>query len=675
TLPYLPDSVRNPVKVFREHVAPFADSAFLSFGAGSAPDTLKVWTGEGGIQDPARPTSPWVVVGDRRTPRNLMVPDAANPAPIQGQGRLLVLVLPVGHGIGGGDSVRLAGRFADSLGNSSVGSSVWVPIRFGAQPVRVIARDQDGDGQVDDIEIRLTKSSAGVPTPTGFGMIWNGTPKTIAALTRSQDLLSWRGSIGPYALSTAPLPGDAGWLAMGADASTFRSAVEDSVAPVALSARLIYGFDAGSWDTLEITGSEPLAIQASSQAMVASDPAGVSRIVSSAKASVVGGNVLRIAVPAGSIPDDVLWARLGTGVSDGHASVGAVSRWVPLVVVPSGRATLFDSDGDGRADSIHLAMRGSMPLAWMSVSWCGTTGEPDVRKWPVAAHAGASGIRPSDPTAWFAKGATSCLQDPSVTFLDPGTGAVLARWPLLDGVAPMVVQARYAFGDPADTLVVRFSEPVGVSHATPPWVEWKGSEPTPVMHDPASMLGGDGTTAMLVLRSGSQATDLTDSVRIASGSFAGNLADQAGVFAGARSPMAPLEWGLPPLSVAVSDPQGLGRGTTVSVRALRDVPRGAIAGVWKVSIRWNGEGRDVPMADLLPAASGGWLGPLASPLALGSTHCGEDCGASSVSALGTSAPAILVDSVPPSLVAASFRYSKRDVARDTLFFQVSEPWT
>ncbi|QQS04031.1 MAG: fibro-slime domain-containing protein [Fibrobacterota bacterium] len=674
TYPLAPDSVRNKVKVFREHIAPFADSASVSFGSGTSHDTLRVWISEGAIASPDFPTSPWAMVGNRLAQRNLPATDAINPAPIQSSGRLLVFLLAPGAGLQGGDSLRLAARTSDALGNSSGSSTVWVPIRFGLQPIRVIARDADGDGQVDDIEIRLARSAAGVPAPTGFGMIWNGAPLVAANLPRSVDLLSWRGPIGPFPLGTAKAAGDAGWLASGTDANSFRAAVEDSVAPVALSARLIYGFGPGSWDTLELTGSEPLAILPFAQAMVARTPGVSPTTISSPNALVLRGSVLRIAVPAGTVPDDAAWARLGTGVSDGATAVGLNSRWVPLVVVPSGRAALFDSDGDGRADSVHVAMRGSMTPFQLDVAWCDAAGQPSVLPWTSPGQSGSFGLHPPSGMLWFPKGATSCAQNPSITFRDPATNAVLASWPLVDSVAPIVTSAHYGFGDLADTLVVRFSEPVGAAYVTPAWVEWKGAASVPVMHDGASWISPDGLWARLVLRPGAQATEATDSVQMAVGAFAGHLVDAGGVAAGQASPFVPIDWSLPPLSLAVSDPLGQGQGTTLSAKLLREVPLSAIGSIQKLSIRWNGQAQELPFGSLAADGSGGWKGPLPWSFALGITDCGVDCQAWSVSASGDLGPAVLLDSVPPSLVAASFRYSKRDVGRDTLFLQVSEPW-
>ncbi len=674
TYPLAPDSVRNKVKVFREHIAPFADSASLAFGAGATFDTLRVWISEGAIASPDFPTAPWAMVGSRVAQRTLPANDALNPAPIQASGRLMVFLLAPGSGLLGGDSLRLAARTADALGNSSGSSSVWVPIRFGIQPIRVIARDANGDGQVDDIEIRLAKSAAGVPVPTGFGMIWNGIPLAVPTLARSADLLSWRGSIGPYPLATSWKSGDVGWLASGADATTFRATVEDSVAPVAMSAKLIYGFEPGSWDTLEITGSEPLAIQAFSQAMVARVPDVAAKTIASSTAVVLQGSVLRIAVPAGTVPDDALWARLGTGVSDGRTSVGTLSRWVPLVVVPSGKAALFDSDGDGQADSVHVAMRGGLGATWMTVAWCDAAGGPSLQAWSVAAQSGSFGLRPKESKYWFPKGATSCLQNPRIELRDATSGGLLATWPLQDSVAPMLTWARYGFGDQADTLLVRFSEPVGAALVTPAWVEWKGVAAVPVMHDAASALLPDGLWARMVLRPGAQATARTDSVRIATGALAGHLLDAGGIRAGLASPFVPIEWSVPPMVVAISDPAGAGQGTTISARVLREVPLAAIQQLQKLSVRWNGESREVSLAGLVADQAGGWKGPLQSSFALGSTACGTDCSAFAFAASGALAPATLLDSVPPSLVAAAFRYSKREIGRDTLILEVSEPW-
>lgn len=674
TIPYLPDSVRNPVRVFREHIAPFADSAYLSFGGGAAPDTLWVWTSEGGMVSPTFATSPWVALGSRLTPRNLVVSDAANPSPIQGNGRLLVLVLPAAHGILAGDSLRLAARYADSLGNSSVGSSVWVPIRFGVQPIRVIARDRNGDGAVDDMEVRLTKSASGVPTPTEFGMTWNGATLKTATLVRSADQLSWRGSIGPYPPGTTPQSSDAGWIAVGTDVSSFRALVEDSVAPVATMARLVFGFEPGTADTLLISGSEGLVLGTGlAQALVGRDSGSTTATsVGSLQAVVRGGNLLAITVPAGTIPSDAGWARLGTAVGDGHTSVGASSRWVPLQVVPSGRAALFDANGDGLADSVHIAMRGSLVADRAEVRWCKADGTPDSRRWQVGARTGSFGLNPVNPLLQFEFGATSCASA-EISFYD-ASNKLLTTWSLLDSVPPVLIGARLDFGTSVDTLTAKFSEPVQSTSGSPSWLSWKGAAVAGVPHLPAgASLAPDGRSAVLLLAAGVAPVEL-DSAQMAAGPLAGHLVDGGGVKPGARSPFVPIRWGVPPLTVVMADPNGIGTAATITVKPIRPVPEGALAIVGRVALQWDGQTRD---QDLVRLGRSGtiWTGALTTPFSVGSTSCTGGCGAIAWSLDGiSSAPATVVDSVPPALVRAQFRYSTREVAKDTLILDVSEPW-
>ncbi|MBK8803453.1 MAG: fibro-slime domain-containing protein [Fibrobacteres bacterium] len=210
TYPLAPDSVRNKVKVFREHIAPFADSAGISFGAGTAPDTLRVWTSEGGRQSADFPTSPWAIVGNRLAPRNLVAADAQNPTPIQPSGRMLVFLLPAGSAVL--EDLRLCRALPPIRWAIPPVASVWFsPVRPPADPGdRPRRRWRRPGGRR---RIRLAKSAAGVPVPTGFGMIWNGIPLAVPTLARSADLLSWRGSIGPFPLG--PLEGPAmraGWL-------------------------------------------------------------------------------------------------------------------------------------------------------------------------------------------------------------------------------------------------------------------------------------------------------------------------------------------------------------------------------------------------------------------------------------------------------------------------------
>lgn len=582
----------------------------------------------------------------------------------------LVVRLPIAPGIVTGDSLRLRGW---ALGKGDVPPGVvspFVPLIYGPQPIRVIVRDLNGDGMADDVEYRLKRSAVGAPVPTGFGLTWNSQPLSATTLSRSTDLLSWRGAIGPAALGTTSLPTDVGWIAVGLDVDSYRAVVEDSVAPVAKSAKLIFGFEQGSADTLVIVGSEKLFTSGAALAFVSKDSAGVPTPVMSASPS-LDDTVLRIAVPAGSIASDAAWARFGKSITDGQKAVGDSSRWVKLKITPSGRGYLYDSNGDGQADSLFVQLRGTLVADQIRVTWSDATGSAgDVQVWNIPVSQ-TTDFGVHAPGLGFPKGNTACVSGCTVQFLDKNSD--VATWTLIDRVAPMIRSGRYTFGngtDP-DTLSVVFSEAVKSISANPSWVEWAGKGVTgSVSHSPIPSISVDGLVGTLLLQGANVASDSWDSVRIASGALAGNLSDIGGTVAGKTSPLAPLTWGIPPMTAAVYDPNGKGQGTEIGVWLNRPVPTAAFQGVDKLTVTWGGETKDVA----LPAsATGMWRQSLSTPFALGNTSCDGCTGG--ISAGAASRAVVVLDSVPPSAIKAVFRYSTRVIARDTLTLWLSEPWT
>nr|HNY32933.1 fibro-slime domain-containing protein [Fibrobacteria bacterium] len=276
-----------------------------------------------------------------------------------------VLVMLVTPGSVDGDSLRLRGWSGDGFGNVPTDVSTWVPIDYGPQPIQVQVYDVSGDGHADKVVFRLLRGAIKHFTPTRFGLVWGGNFISIPGLTASSDRMSWSGAVGPLPFATMPSTGDAGWIVAGTDSTSFRAVVEDSVPPVAVRGNLVFGFDEGSADTLVVNGSEGLGLALSGSAFVllnsdSSETGATSPLAAQILSSSVATGPLRLVVASGSIPNTATWIRFGTSITDGHAAVGSHSRWVRLVVTPSGRAALYDSDGDGRANMVSIRMRGTM---------------------------------------------------------------------------------------------------------------------------------------------------------------------------------------------------------------------------------------------------------------------------------------------------------------------------
>lgn len=143
-------------------------------------------------------------------------------------------------------------------------------------------------------------------------------------------------------------------------------------------------------------------------------------------------------------------------------------------------------------------------------------------------------------------------------------------------------------------------------------------------------LAADGVNAILVLSGANIAGTDWDKITT-TGALAGKIQDAAGVSAGTASPFAPLTFGLPPMISAVSDPDGQGRATHVSISTLRDVSPLSLAAIKSWTIEWSGAKLVVDVA-ALPQTSRHWSGALSSPFALGVTSCEGPCSATATGA-------------------------------------------
>jgi fibro-slime domain-containing protein len=598
-----------------------------------------------------------------------------------------VVKLLVSPGVVTGDSLRLRGWSLDLFKNAPGAVSPFVKIDYGPQPIKVVVWDRNGDGTIDSVAYTLLRSSAGYDKVSGFGLTWGGKAATVGTLVNSADHTTWSGPVtSAEPLTTMPAATDGGWLVVGTDVTSYRASVDDSVAPVAKSARLIYGFETGSADTVEVIGTEDLGVVGGGiWAMLGKDSASATPTlikasdVSNASSPVLGGfpTHLKLAVPSGSISNDAGWVRYGTGISDKFTVVGVSSRWVPLEITPSGRTYLFDSDGDGRADSLSVAVRGAFGDATsVTITWGNAAGASVSKDWPVAPGVGTFGVHPADASLWFEKGATSCPGTCTAVFKD-ATGNVVATWQVVDNVAPMLLKGTYSFGGAQDTLKAKFSEPLKALDKNGTWIEWGKIEVGGALIHVSVDPSGDGAT--FVIDSAKGAHEGWDSLRAAAGNRSGALSDSSGTKTGETSPWAPVEYGLPPMVAKLLDPNGEGRGTHVEVRLIRQVPAAATAGITSFQFDWtdsagSGTDRRTVAVGSLAETNGVWSGALATPFALGATGCsGTSCGAVAIKS-GSQRGMALLDGVPPSLIWAKYRFSLQSVAKDTLVVGLSEPW-
>ncbi|MCB9496326.1 MAG: fibro-slime domain-containing protein [Fibrobacteria bacterium] len=588
------------------------------------------------------------------------------------------LTLVVDTGAVQADSVRLRAWILGNL-NVPVGAvSPYVPLVYGPQPISVALFDRNGDGKADWVRFHMVRSATGAPNPAGFAVSWAGAVARAASLPKSADGRTWSGPIGPLPFGTACDAGCLGWVTtIAGDSLSFRSAVEDSVPPVAVSARLGYGL-AGDPDTLDVTASEPLLAGAAGAWV----ETGTNRslvhgtLVATPSSSSVQGKRMVLLVPSGTVSDGDSLLRLGARMGDsGRAFVGDTSAWVPLASSVKGVALLLDSDQDGAPDSIQFDVRGRLAAGSARIGWS----EDASGKADVVVPSGMAGSWGGPLVKALPVGATSCQVSAgcTVTLAD---GTVL---PLLDGVPPVATKARYRFGananDP-DTLIVDGSETLQLQAAGNAWLDWgiPGTRREPVPSLQAGLVNSNprSIVALVRLPEGVEITATHAGFAVAPQlqGFADLLGNQPGTF----SPMVPIEFGPPPMIGVLADRNGDGYPEGVRFTILRKTPAPPAADSF--TVRWNDE-KGTPLTRRIAASSltwdgsTSWVGDLATPFPYGATSCLGSCGGAALDPAGASLPLrTLIDSIPPVPVQASYRYSLPEEARDTLRVVLSEPW-
>ncbi|MCB9496569.1 MAG: fibro-slime domain-containing protein [Fibrobacteria bacterium] len=562
---------------------------------------------------------------------------------------------------------------------------------------RGVMLDRDGDGRADSAFVHGDGASPAFVHPVRAELPW-ATAAGASAMAR------------PAVAEMFPVPGDSAigfrfapmdlrttcgplgcsgveglvW-GIASNGDTIKNALlelADGVAPVADSGRLVFGAGPTDLDTLVLVPSEAIAAApAGVWAILGRDSGTVSGVaLSSANASqsVTAEGKLLLLVPKGAGLETMLWARLGTAILDaGGNVVGTSSRWVRLSVKSSGRAALYDSDGDGRADSLHVFARGTLAAASAVLRWTDAAGAPDSRTWTVAPSTGAFGAVATTPALRFEFGATSC-SGCTVTLRD-AAGVDLVVWPLEDSVAPVALEGRYRFGSAQDTLQVVFSEAVAGTSPIATWLEWGGSSVGGVVSQTGVV--GTGAAISFLLDPSNGAVAGWDSLRLAAGARAGSVFDASGKTVGRTSPWAPIRYGIAPFHAWLLDPSGRGRGTHVRVSLARSVPTVAVSSIDSFRLSWvsadgsGSETRSVAVSQLSWDGVSSWSGALATPFAVGRTGCAAGCLAEGTNSAGERSFATLQDSIAPMATRARLLYAPAEIGLDTLVLDLSEPWT
>jgi hypothetical protein len=376
---------------------------------------------------------------------------------------------------------------ADSIGSSLVAKPVRV---VASVPDSVVYLDTDGDGSFD----RAVLYAPSTHKPgLDLRLPWPDSVSRVG-VSLDQPAYSIDSTAATFAIRTlVPLTtGSKGKLTAkwrpGIDGEWTDVKVVERIAPVPLRARLRRGTE---FDTLRVSPSEPIRNRWDSANRL------VSRVRAGGALSALAPRTARVDSSTGDLslvfPSDSTDAQVmagdsvrftpGGGVRDsgGNAS-GILARKVVVEgsdPIPLS-ATLFDTDADGRADRVVLRLRHPLVVTdAVGFRWPDLAGGFQERVVPIGAASADSGKRiltfDIEP---FAFGATSC----------PSTGcrelawyesyrfpaAQISSFPLLDGVDPIVVDARFGYGSRPgvpDSLHLRFSETYTAIGGRP-WVAW-----------------------------------------------------------------------------------------------------------------------------------------------------------------------------------------------------------
>ena len=454
----------------------------------------------------------------------------------------------------------------DAAGNTSSGcgtDSAVVQLRTRPVPLKgAVALDLDRDGRPDHVRLSYERGLRAIETPDSVRLVWDGASVVVGATgwVRSLDSASLLAALSPSWTASTGGSNARAVATKGTGANLWMDslALTDSVGPSLRGAVLRFGAAA---DTLV------LGISEASVAGPGIELLRFQQVLSQAVERTTGADGrTRLVFPAGVLEDgDSL--RLSPVWTDASGNVAAsLAPWVALVSGdrPPVDASLLDSDGDGRADLVHL--RWDRPVrrkhgyvfTWLSEgSWVSRS--TDTSSFTVLSPLEAQVALP-DPFPFGATGLGTLPGAPALQIesLLPGIADSLP-FQVRDSVDPVVLAAtvRYsaADGEP-DTLVARFSETLLLQPVLPQVVlQAKGPRkvPTPVTQWMVTQ-SPDGRTAWLLLQpwdSAQTVFDLGDSVRIAPRDVA-SVRDPLGNVAAGASPWTRVTFGPRPSRFVVT---------------------------------------------------------------------------------------------------------------------------
>jgi hypothetical protein len=458
--------------------------------------------------------------------------------------------------------------------------------------------------------------------------------------------------------------------------TTSSAVLSDSVGPWLDSAKVVENLTGNATDSVYFWTSEPLATSAvwpflARRAGVALPASGFAGSAWSLVYPSTNGYLL--VLPAGKVASgDSLRLdpstqsdALGNPALDcpsGSRRVGLIARAAPI-----SRSWISDSDGDGRADQLHVVFGKSVVAKDLPDSLRAVFGPADsVRTVPVAFSQVTDSILVVSLPVPFPYGLTSGSGAGGAGSLVVWkSGSTSSGGALADSVGPVLVSAALRYGSSADSLLVRFSEPVRTA-AGSGWILLRpGTEASLSGSVPDSV---SGTDWLIPVATGS--VNPGDSVHVVG---AQRWADGRGRKAPTAPRWIPVTGTVrPPAGLWISDSDGDGLADQVTVvlrktATAKDVPD-------SIQIRFGISDSLRTLRSSSATFSDSTIRfPLAVPFSYGITRGSAPDGSGTALFWKTdsvSGPFALADSTGPVLVSAALRFGD---AMDTLDLRFSEP--
>lgn len=377
-----------------------------------------------------------------------------------------------------GDSIRPAavGGYVDVVGNRPSTLHRWVPV-MGVErpPQKAWYSDADGDGAVDRIHLVWLRGPRTLPQLVLLWPSLAGGMDTVVVAAGSWSLqpdgISAVLSIGPFdkGVTSAPTT-DLGRQI--SDGTWTPFAIQDSVPPVLLTARISYGLDLNMADTLHLVFSERVALDPQTTGLnIKGAPERAVPYVSQGMSEDGISWAVGVAPATMFVGDSVRPSALLGYVDASSNRPSSLHSWVNVTGAerPPQTAWYTDADGDGAVD--HVTLRWAFgPRTKPALTFLWPNGAGGMDSIVVAEDTwtlDADGKTLSLPIGPFKVGVTS---SPTTNLGRQSSAGTITAFAIQDSVAAVMSSARVAYASADgefDTLQLVWSEPI----------QWTGADP------------------------------------------------------------------------------------------------------------------------------------------------------------------------------------------------------